>query len=299
MANLDTALKRFSGIHVSQPWRGVAQIPDGTVSQRDRQAAAFLYSGILSTSPPTVAIITGTASGGLTEAEVVAGGKTIIITLTNDTWITAGALFNAQRQAIINGLDSAQAETFGWDAVVKALQGVAGVVRTSATVVTITLDAQATYNIAANETITVTVPASALSTSLVAVVATPTFNVTAADESTRSGGGGIEKRRRGSRSAVKPTGLLGKTPKGTKKPPARLDPDARIEESRQIEADVAARLSREFTEDNAARTVALEADRAKAETLARQQIEISVLRAKQLRTEEEQLMLLLLMAANA
>jgi hypothetical protein len=35
------------------------------------------------------AAITGTATASITEADVVAGGKTIIITLTNDTWIPA------------------------------------------------------------------------------------------------------------------------------------------------------------------------------------------------------------------
>ena len=118
--------------------------------------------------------VTGTATSSMTEADIVAGGKTIILTLTDDTWVTAGATFDAQRQNIINGIDSAQSEGTGWDAVVKALQGVAGVVRTSDTVVTITLDAQATYNITATETITVTVPATAV-TKAVAITATPTF----------------------------------------------------------------------------------------------------------------------------
>ena len=124
------------------------------------------------------AALTGTATTA-TEADIVAGGKTIILTLTGDTWVAAGATCDAQRQNIINGLDSAQAEATGWDAVVKALQGVAGVVRTSATVVTITLDAQATYNITAAETITATIPATAV-TLASAIVASPTFQVGAA-----------------------------------------------------------------------------------------------------------------------
>jgi len=129
------------------------------------------------TSSVMSAAVTGTATASIKESNIVAGGKTIIITLTNDTWVAAGATFNAQRQAIINGIDSAQAEATGWDAVVKALQGVAGVVRTSDTVVTITLDAQSTYNITAAETITVTVPSAALTGNGGAVVATPTFVV--------------------------------------------------------------------------------------------------------------------------
>ena len=130
-----------------------------------------------------LAVLTGTATASITEADVVTGGKTIIITLTNDEWVAAGATFDAQRQNIINGIDSAQSEALGWDAVPKATQGVAGVVRTSATVVTVTLDAFATYDITAQETITVTVPATALS-GTVAVLATPTFTVSATGAAT-------------------------------------------------------------------------------------------------------------------
>lgn len=109
------------------------------------------------------AVLSGTAiTGGVLEAEIVAGGQTIIITLSNGKWIPAGARFNAQRQAIINGMDSAQAEAAGWDAVIKAAEVVGAVVRTSDSVVTITLTAAAGYSITANETITVTVPAAAV-----------------------------------------------------------------------------------------------------------------------------------------
>lgn len=127
-------------------------------------------------SSATVAV-TGTITSAATEANIVAGGKTIILTVTGDTWIAAGAAsFDLIRQDIINGLTSAQSELLGWNNTVKALQGVAGVVRTSNTVVTITLDAQITYDISATETITVTVPASSL-TLASATVATPTFTV--------------------------------------------------------------------------------------------------------------------------
>ena len=66
------------------------------------------------------AALTGTAiSGGVLESEIVTGGETIIITLTGDTWVAAGATFDAQRQNIIDGMDSAQTEEFGWNNVVK------------------------------------------------------------------------------------------------------------------------------------------------------------------------------------
>lgn len=122
------------------------------------------------------ASITGTTTASITEADVVVGGKTIIITLAGDTWVASGGTFDAIRQDIINGIDSAQAEGTGWDSVVKAGQGVSGVVRTSATIVTITLDAFATYNITAQETITVTVPSSAVVLAN-PIVGSPTFTV--------------------------------------------------------------------------------------------------------------------------
>lgn len=124
----------------------------------------------------TTAVISGTATTGATKADIVAGGKTVVITIADGTFVASGATFDAIRQDIINGMDSAQAEAAGWDAVVKATQGVAGVVRTSATVVTITLDAFASYNITATETITVTIPATAL-VSGPAIIGSPTFTV--------------------------------------------------------------------------------------------------------------------------
>lgn len=142
----------------------------------------------LDSGTATVAL-SGTAAGGLTEAQVVAGGYTIVLTLTNDTWVAAGAPFNAERQNIIDGLDSDGAEVNGWNNIVRdsALQ-VTDVVRTSDTVVTITASAAATYDVAANETITMTVPATAL-TGASPLVAPQTITVTA-DVATGTGGGG-------------------------------------------------------------------------------------------------------------
>jgi hypothetical protein len=120
------------------------------------------------------AAISGTIFGA-TPQDIVAGGKTIIITLTNDTWVTAGAAFDAVRQDIINGLNSNGAEPAGWNASVRALESVTSVVRTSDSIVTITLTA-ATYSITAAETITTTVPTSAMVIGP-AVVGAPTFTL--------------------------------------------------------------------------------------------------------------------------
>lgn len=149
-----------------------------TASQDTALSDQAWGSFMVAIAPVATAAITGTATASISETDIVSGGKTVIITLTGDAWVAAGASFDAQRQNIINGMDSAQSELLGWDNTVKALQGVAGVVRTSDTVATITLDAQATYNITATETITVTVPATAL-VGAGAVVGSPTFTVTA------------------------------------------------------------------------------------------------------------------------
>ncbi len=136
----------------------------------------FAQEGIYPYTTPTVTP-TGTCVPACLESEVVAGGQTIILTISQGKWAKAGTVFNAARQAIINGLDSAQAEAAGWDAEVKAKEVVTAVVRTSDTVVTITLTAAAAYATTATETITITVPAAAMEGQYVPVVA-GTFEVT-------------------------------------------------------------------------------------------------------------------------
>jgi hypothetical protein len=98
---------------------------------------------------------------------VVAGAATV----------TGVASFSSFRRTILNGLDSAQAEGTGWDAK-KTLIAESAVVRTSATVVTITLPAIASYDITASEVITDTVPAITLVGGL-DLVASPTLGITA------------------------------------------------------------------------------------------------------------------------
>ncbi len=43
---IDTREKRSSAVHVMLPWRGMLPLPDGTISDADRQHVALLYSGI-------------------------------------------------------------------------------------------------------------------------------------------------------------------------------------------------------------------------------------------------------------
>jgi len=134
---------------------------------------------LVEAAPFVTGVVAGTAvAGGVLESEIVSGGETIIITLTNDTWLASGAPFDGQRQNIIDGLDSAQSEAAGWNAEVRDKEVVGAVVRTSDTVVTVTLTAAGAYVITANETITVTTPATALVLNTVDIIATPTFDVT-------------------------------------------------------------------------------------------------------------------------
>lgn len=141
-----------------------------------------LYGG---PRPPYAGFTAASASIALTgtvttaaEADIVSGSRTVILTVANDTWVTAGATFNAQRQAIINGLTSAGVELLGWNNEVRDKEVVGAVTRDSDTQVTILLTASAAYDITADETITATIPADALTTSAIAVVASPTFAVT-------------------------------------------------------------------------------------------------------------------------
>ena len=137
------------------------------------------------------AALSGTVSGGLTKAQVVAGGYTVILTLTNDTWVTTPNFKSAVRQAIWEGLDSAQSELLGWNNEVRdslapprdTVVAYSEVARTSDTVVTITLPAIPNYDVTANETITATIPASSLSRGS-AIVVVPTFGIRADAEGT-------------------------------------------------------------------------------------------------------------------
>lgn len=107
---------------------------------------------------------------------------------------------------------------------------------------------------------------------------------------TKTGTGGIDPgeglRRR--RHIIKPTGTLHLPHKE-----GRKEVIDRIDESRGIQAEIAARLAREFTEETLARIPIAEMSAAEVD------FEIGVLLRKRLRTEEEEIMLLLLMTVAA
>lgn len=98
------------------------------------------------------------------EADIVKGTKTIILTLTDVTWVAAGTAFDAVRSDIISGITATGAEAGGWNAVRSTID-LTSVVRTSNTVVTITLPAIPTYSISISEVLTFRAPAKAISAS--------------------------------------------------------------------------------------------------------------------------------------
>jgi len=105
----------------------------------------------------------------------------------------------------------------------------------------------------------------------------------------KTGTGGIdpEKRRKTLHLPVKPTGLL-------ERPKAKdVRVQERLDESRDIQAEIAGRLAREFTEEREV----LEHPRPIVEmSMQEVEAEIGILLRKKLRTEEEEVILLLLIA---
>lgn len=117
------------------------------------------------------------------------------------------------------------------------------------------------------------------------------FSVSTTSDVVKTGTGGIDPGDAKRRSIVKPTGLL-RLPKKVKE--GRKEVSDRIDDSRLIQAEVAARLAREFGEE-----IAREPEPIVEMSLREIEAEIGVLLRKKLRTEEDEAILLLLLAAAA
>jgi hypothetical protein len=137
-------------------------------------------AGVVAADAVATCVVTGHAltAGGLLASEIVAGGETLVLTLTNDTWVATVGADNAITTALIAGITSAGAEGTGWNVEVRDNLSYLNVARTSDTVVTIPLPPSPDYAITANESVTITVPATAL-TAAGETIATPTFPVVA------------------------------------------------------------------------------------------------------------------------
>jgi hypothetical protein len=128
----------------------------------------------ISTGVAVSAALTGTATASITESDIVTGGKTVILTLTGDTFVTG----TSSEDGIAAGSDSDKTGANKWDAVVKSdLDNTDVVLSGGNTIATITLPAYASYDTDEQETITWTIPAASLTTSADPIVATPTFTV--------------------------------------------------------------------------------------------------------------------------
>jgi hypothetical protein len=124
--------------------------------------SAFTITPAGSTAAVT-GTITGTSASPTSEATIVAGGNTIIYTLTNDTWVYDIATNSAKYNLLFDNLaltSGGSGEASQWANVITALKSAGTIVRTSDTVVTITLPAVPTYHITAAQTITPAIPSS-------------------------------------------------------------------------------------------------------------------------------------------
>lgn len=140
-----------------------------------RHTSFYVSRGAVAT-----AALSGTATATINEGDITTGGKTIIITLTGDTFKAAGTGpigTTADTQALIDGFDAASSPTNGWNNEVRDKALTSEVVRTSDTVATWTVAAQSGYDITAQEVITGTIPTAVLVTGAGAITATPTFTI--------------------------------------------------------------------------------------------------------------------------
>jgi len=131
--------------------------PGRDIKTRNDMLASNVYEAA---DNPTIALSGTAIAGGVLESEIVTGGETLIITLTNDTWKPTLGNNNAITTAFLAAITGDDAGANGFDAEVALVHG--NLVRTSSTVMTLTLPATAGYVIAADETVTVAPPASAL-----------------------------------------------------------------------------------------------------------------------------------------
>jgi len=165
ISNADSDVERYYAI----TFRSVDLSGGESIQFRVTTTESVTYD-ITPTATVPGGVHTVTVSGTITENLSPAGSLesqvlgspelTIILTLDGTTWVPASGSpnFDDNRQAIIDGFDSDGIEKRGWNTEIRDALNVANVVRTSDTVVTITLDATdiGDYSIITDETITFT-----------------------------------------------------------------------------------------------------------------------------------------------
>jgi len=113
----------------------------------------------------------------LIESEVITGGKTIIATISDDTWLSTLGADNAATTAWLNGLTSDRNGSGEWDTRVRDNLVYTDLTRNSDTVATLVLPASI-YEPEGNETITLTVDVSTMTSTAADVTASPTISIT-------------------------------------------------------------------------------------------------------------------------
>lgn len=117
-------------------------------------------------------------SGSLGESQLVAGGEVITATLTGDTYLAAGTGpvgSIANTQVLIDGIVSAQGEINGWNAQ-RFNIAVTDITRASDSLVMLLLPALSSFEITADEALTWTVPAQAV-TGALSIVGSPAVGI--------------------------------------------------------------------------------------------------------------------------
>lgn len=108
-------------------------------------------------------LITGTVeAGGVLESEIVTGSETVIFTLTGETWVATLGDDNSITTAFLAALDGSASGAGSWDDEVSPLLAHGQLVRTSDTVMTLTLPATAGYAITGDETVSIFIPIDSL-----------------------------------------------------------------------------------------------------------------------------------------
>lgn len=143
--------------------------------------SSFIYPPSVVVAPTVTGAITGTIIPSTVESEIVTGGKTIIVTLSNGTFATKIASDATKRANLFNSLKADGSETSEWKKVISALisAGTLAISRDSDTQLTITLPAVADYNISSNQTISLEITEIGIISGGILLTAAPTFTIQA------------------------------------------------------------------------------------------------------------------------
>jgi hypothetical protein len=133
------------------------------------------FDEVRATDLATAVTLTGDAiPGGITETDIVSSGTTIVGTVAVDTLVATFGSDNQITTDFIDGWNSAQSESGGWNAKIRDVLTHTAVTRDTANQFTFVIPPTGDYVITASETITLTVPASSL-TGGIEIVATPSL----------------------------------------------------------------------------------------------------------------------------